>query len=359
MNSELTPREIAQKTSPIIAAISAIVSMALLHALDSIHLWALAILVGLVMEYLSALLIEWSVNKFIYKRVQLLTDAISKFKEGSTDLTQISAKKAPEDDSTDLIQWANQQVESIQKMHAKDNFRKEFIGNLAHELKTPLFNIQGFVLTLLESDLENKELNRKFLSKASKNIARMAELLDDLDTIARLESASFEMRLEPVNITRLIQDTLEGFELKAKQNNITLSLSIASEIELDSMVLCGESQMRQVLTNLIGNSIHYGQTNGHTQVALSLAASQIKVVVEDDGIGMSAEDQERIFERFYRVDRSRSRNAGGSGLGLAIVKHILEAHGQDIHLTSELGEGTSFKFHLQRISVDSLHTPSR
>ena len=354
MNPELTPKEVAQKTSPIIAALSAIASIVLLHALDSIHLWALAILVGLVMEYVSALLIEWSVNKFVYKRVQLLSDAILKVKKGSSDVTQDPSTESTKEDQTDLIQWANQQVESFQKMHAKDNFRKEFIGNLAHELKTPLFNIQGFVLTLLESDLENKELNRKFLSKAAKNISRMAELLDDLDTIARLESASFEMRLEPINISTLVREALESVESKTQQNDISLSLSIPSEIQTEPMVLCGGSQMRQVIANLVGNSIHYGKPKGQTQVVLSIVESQIQVVVKDDGIGISAEDQERIFERFYRVDRSRSRNSGGSGLGLAIVKHIMEAHGQDIHVESTLGEGTSFTFHLQRLPAEGL-----
>ena len=353
MKPELTPKEVAQKTSPLIAALSAIVTIALLHALDSIHLWALAILVGLVMEYLSALLIEWSVNKFVHKRIQLLSDVISKVKEGSSDGTKDHSSGGENGDSADLIKWANEQAESIQNMHAKDTFRKEFIGNLAHELKTPLFNIQGFVLTLLESDLDNKELNQKFLSKAAKNISRMAELLDDLDSIARLESANLEMQMEPVNIIALLHETIESVESKARQNNIELLLSIAPEIESHPMVMCGGSQIRQVLVNLIGNSIHYGKPEGQTQVILSQTNDQIQVVIADDGIGISEEDQGRIFERFYRVDRSRSRNSGGSGLGLAIVKHIMEAHGQDIHLSSGLEKGTSFTFHLQRMPAKS------
>ncbi len=354
MNSELTPKEVAQKTSPIIAALSAIVCFVLLHALDSIHLWAMAILVGLVMEYVSSMLIEWSVNKFVYNRVQMLSEAITKVKESSGAQVQTIASAENKDDNVDLIEWANQQVESIQKMHAKDNFRKEFIGNLAHELKTPLFNIQGFVLTLLESDLENKELNRKFLSKAAKNISRMAELLEDLDTIARLESSSFEMRLKPHSITSMIRDSLESVEAKAQQHGISLSHSIESAIEDEPMVLCGGSQMRQVLVNLMGNSIHYGKPEGSTHVTLSIKDQFVEVVIEDDGIGISEEDQARIYERFYRVDRSRSRNSGGSGLGLAIVKHILEAHGQEIQVTSKIGEGTRFFFQLQRIPAGAI-----
>lgn len=182
----------------------------------------------------------------------------------------------------------------------------------------------------------------------------MAELLEDLDTIARLESSSFEMRLEPHSITSMIRDSLESVEAKAQQNGISLSHSIESAIEDEPMVLCGGSQVRQVLVNLMGNSIHYGKPEGSTHVTLSIKDPFVEVVIEDDGIGISEEDQARIYERFYRVDRSRSRNSGGSGLGLAIVKHILEAHGQEIQVTSKIGEGTRFSFQLQRIPAGAI-----
>jgi two-component system phosphate regulon sensor histidine kinase PhoR len=354
VKTELTPKEVAQKTAPLIAALSAIAVLFLLHVLGSIHLWALAILVGLVMEYMSAMIIERSVDKFVDKQVQLLSDVISKVKDGGSDLAKgTSSSEGGSEDATDLIQWANQQAESMQQMHAKDNFRKEFIGNLAHELKTPLFNIQGFVLTLLESDLDNKELNQKFLSKAAKNISRMAELLDDLDTIARLESANLQMKMGPVDILSILNETLESLESKTRQNDIEITLSIAPEVKANPIVLCGGSQIRQVFVNLIGNSIHYGKPGGRTEVILYKVEDQIQTIIKDNGIGISEEDMGRIFERFYRVDRSRSRNSGGSGLGLAIVKHIMEAHSQDIVLTSELGKGTSFTFHLQQMPATS------
>lgn len=346
MSTESTPREIALKTSPILAVLSGIATYALLQTLDALHLWALALLAGLLTETASFIIIEWSVKTLIQRRVKVLSKAISTIE--------------PQDESREerqsldeIIEWANNQVSDIKSLRKKDSFRKEFIGNLAHELKTPLFNIQGFVLTLIENDLKDEKLVRSFLKKANKNIGRMTELIEDLDTITRLESESLEMQLIPCNIIDLMKDTLENSERIAEKRNITLQLDLPENKKEEVHVLCSPMQMQQVLINLISNSIRYGNEGGTSVLKLEDIGNAVRISVIDDGIGIGADDQQRIFERFYRVDRSRSRNAGGSGLGLAIVKHIIESHGQSIQIQSNPGEGTKFSWELVNLDWEA------
>ena len=353
MNSETTPKEVAEKTSPILAVFSALAVIVLLHALDALHLWAMALLVGLLMETASFLIIRWSVEKFMYRRVRMLSDAITKVKETDLDSKGNETSLDAQDEQKEIMLWANRQVQAIKSLKEKDNFRKDFIGNLSHELKTPLFNIQGFILTLLDSDLEDKELNRKFLAKAAKNVSRMTELLEDLDTITRLESASLDMQMEPTNVVELAKEVLDNSDELARKNDIQLIWDDSPSVLASPMVACSARQIKQVLTNFLSNSIHYGTQGGQTKLQLEDQPPFIKITIVDNGIGISDSDVSRIFERFYRADKSRSRNAGGSGLGLAIAKHILEAHGQDIHVQSELGQGTSFSFHLLKLDAEA------
>lgn len=310
------------------------------------HLWALAILAALLTEAASMLIIEWSVEKFLQRRVKDLSDAIS---ESNTD-REVRLEQQSLDD---ILTWANNQIADIKSLKAKDSFRKEFIGNLAHELKTPLFNIQGFILTLIESDLKDEELVRRFLQKADNNVSRMTELIEDLDTITKLESDSLALTLAPCNIIETCKEALEGVESKAQKMDIEVQLELP-EPGMESLhVLCGPVQIRQVLTNLLVNSIHYGKPGGRSTLRLENRGETVRLTVEDNGIGISEEDLNRIYERFYRVDKSRSRHAGGSGLGLAIVKHIIEAHGQTIRVKSKVNEGTAFSFDLVNLDVEA------
>lgn len=310
------------------------------------HLWALAILAALLTETASMLIIEWSVEKFLQRRVKDLSDAIS---ESNTD-REVRLEQQSLDD---ILTWANNQIADIKSLKAKDSFRKEFIGNLAHELKTPLFNIQGFILTLIESDLKDEELVRRFLQKADNNVSRMTELIEDLDTITKLESDSLALTLAPCNIIETCKEALEGVESKAQKMDIEVQLELP-EPGMESLhVLCGPVQIRQVLTNLLVNSIHYGKPGGRSTLRLENRGETVRLTVEDNGIGISEADLNRIYERFYRVDKSRSRHAGGSGLGLAIVKHIIEAHGQTIRVKSKLNEGTAFSFDLVNLDVEA------
>lgn len=346
MSPDSTQRELAKKTSPLLAALAGVATLLLLRALDAMHLWALAILAALLTETASTLIIEWSVEKFLQRRVKDLSDAISQ----SSNVEEARLEKQSLDD---ILTWANSQLADIKSLRAKDSFRKEFIGNLAHELKTPLFNIQGFILTLIESDLKDEELVRRFLAKADNNVRRMTELIEDLDTITKLESESLALTLAPCNIIETCKEAMDGVESKALKMGIDVRLELP-EPRMESLhVLCGPIQIRQVLTNLLVNSIHYGKEGGKSTLRLEAIGETVRITVEDNGIGISKEDLNRIYERFYRVDKSRSRHAGGSGLGLAIVKHIIEAHGQSIQVQSTLNKGTSFTFELVNLDAEA------
>ena len=339
MSKQNTPREIARKTSPILSVLSGIGTFLLLQGLDAMHLWALALLVGLLTETATFLIIKWSAETFISSKVKNISAAISSAEDSVTP-------NAQHESLDDIIEWANDQVQDIKTLRKKDSFRKEFMGNLAHELKTPLFNIQGFVLTLMENDLKDEALVRNFLTKANNNVDRMTELIEDLDAISKLESDRIEMTLVPCNIINLMREALENAEIAAKKRKITLKLELPGAIENATHVLCSPNQMQQVLTNLVTNSIHYGKENGTSTLKLEDNGRDVTLSVADDGIGIDKDDLDRIFERFYRVDKSRSRHAGGSGLGLSIVKHIIESHGQEITVASAPGQGTTFSWNL-------------
>jgi two-component system phosphate regulon sensor histidine kinase PhoR len=334
-----TPREIALKTSPILSVLSGIATLILLQTLDALHLWALALLAGLIMETVSFLIIEWSVKTFMEGRVKVLKEALSSAEERGSNADDRESLE-------DIIEWTNAQVNDIKSLRKKDSFRKEFIGNLAHELKTPLFNIQGFLMTLSENDLKDKELVRNFLTKANKNVDRMTELIEDLDAITKLESDSVKVSLIPCNIIDEMRKALENAEPAAEKKYITLTMELPVNAEQGINVLCSPHHMQQVFTNLVANSIHYGHESGTSTLKLENNGKTVKITIQDDGVGIAANDLTRIFERFYRVDKSRSRHAGGSGLGLAIVKHIIESHGQSIAVYSEPGKGTSFSWDL-------------
>ena len=346
MSPDSTPRELAKKTSPLLAVLAGIATLLLLRALNAMHLWALAILAALLTETASTLIIEWSIEKFIQRRVKDLSDAIS---QGS-NAEEVRLEQQSLDD---ILTWANNQLADIKSLKAKDSFRKEFIGNLAHELKTPLFNIQGFILTLIESDLKDEVLVRRFLEKADNNVSRMTELIEDLDTITKLESDSLALTLAPCNIVDTCKEAIDGVESKALKMGINVRLELPDPKMESLHVLCGPVQIRQVLTNLLVNSIHYGVEGGESTLRLETEGETVRITVEDNGIGISKEDLNRIYERFYRVDKSRSRHAGGSGLGLAIVKHIIEAHGQSIQVQSTLNKGTAFSFELVNLDAEA------
>ena len=293
------------------------------------------------------MLVYRQLGVYIQDRVRIIYKTIRRFKGSSSNLNLDMNNDIVEQVNQDVMSWAESQIDEITNLRETDTFRQEFIGNLAHELKTPIFNIQGFILTLLEGGMEDPEINRKFLLKAAKNVERMSGLLEDLDVITKMEAGNLDIELVPFDLLDIVRETIESLEPKAKRNNIELRITKGMDGS-KVMVLGDAAKLVQVLTNLIVNSINYGTEGGRTEVRYYDAEDSILVEVADTGIGIREEDLPRVFERFYRVDKSRSRHAGGSGLGLAICKHIIETHGQTINVRSTYGEGSTFSFTLEK-----------
>jgi len=252
--------------------------------------------------------------------------------------------------SHEVQTYASKQIQEIDRLKEMERYRKEFLGNVSHELKTPIFNIQGYVLTLLDGAVDDPEINRKYLERTEKSINRLISIVEDLETISRHEAGEMKLELENFNIVQLVEEVFEAQEIRAKKREIHLEFE--KNYKKPIMVCADKMKIFQVLTNLVANSIYYGKSNGKTTVSFSSAKDKIIVEVEDDGIGIAEADIPRIFERFYRVDKSRSREQGGTGLGLAIVKHIIEAHHETIRVKSKLNKGSSFIFSIPQANIN-------
>ena len=225
-----------------------------------------------------------------------------------------------------------------------DSYRKEYLGNVSHELKTPIFNIQGYIDTLLNGGLEDPTINVDYLNKAEKSIDRLINIIDDLEAITQMESGELLLDIDNFDIAYLCKDIYAALELNASKRNIKLEL--AKRYDKPVTVRADKFRIRQVMVNLITNSIKYGKDNGTTLITLSYMNDDVIIETSDNGDGIPAKHLPRIFERFYRIDKGRSREQGGTGLGLAIVKHIIEAHQKSIKVESDIGKGTKFTFSL-------------
>lgn len=245
-----------------------------------------------------------------------------------------------------VAEWSVERQEEIEQLEKLENYRKEFLGNVSHELKTPIFNIQGYISTLLDGGLEDKSINMDYLKRGMKSVDRMIAIVEDLQTITQLEKGELEIEEERFDIAALAKDVIDAQELKAREKKISLELS--NDPAQQIWASADKFRIRQVLVNLVVNSVRYGKENGKTTIKISDTGEKIIVEVTDSGIGISKEHLPRIFERFYRADKSRSREQGGTGLGLSIVKHILEAHGQTISVMSTEGAGSVFSFTLKK-----------
>ena len=291
--------------------------------------------------------IFWGISQFIDKKFRLIYKTIHNLKVGlkrepmTLDMSEDIFGKIREE----VIEWDKNNRREIERLTDQEEFRRDFLGNVSHELKTPIFSIQGYILTLLEGGLEDETINRSFLQKAEKSLNRMIEMVDDLDGIAKLESNRIELNIQTFNLVTLINEVIEAVEYKAKRKKIKLNISNESN---SAMVKADAAKITQVITNLLMNSINYGKEGGKTNIRLYDLADNILVEVKDSGKGIAEEHVPRLFERFYRVDKGRSRADGGSGLGLAIVKHILEAHHHTINVRSKLGAGSTFTFTLKK-----------
>ncbi len=266
----------------------------------------------------------------------------------TTEIVDEMKDKHVENISEELTAWADDNDKEIARLKQNEAFRKQYLGNVAHELKTPIFNIQGYISTLLDGGLEDELINRKYLERAEKSIDRLINIVSDLDTISKLENDMNRLKMEEFDIVALAKEIVEQLEIEAAKRSIRLSVKGADSLPSSFWVTADQHFVGQVLVNLITNSIHYGKDGGTTRIRFRDMADKVLVEVEDTGIGIPKEDMPRIFERFYRVDKGRSRGQGGTGLGLAIVKHIVEAHGERITVRSELGSGTTFAFPLKK-----------
>ncbi len=242
---------------------------------------------------------------------------------------------------------SQQKVKEIDVLTERENYRREFLGNVSHELKTPLFSIQGFLLTLIEGGVEDEKIRYKYLNRINKSVDRLGYIVKDLDMISELESGKIQIAPKSFNIVAVTQEVFDLLEIKAQKQGITLQF----DEEYNNIKVIGDlERIQQVMVNLVVNAIkHSNKDNTTVTVSFKNENQNIQIAVHDNGQGISQEDQQRIFERFYRVDKSRNRKKGGSGLGLSIVKHILDAHGEKINVESKLGEGSTFYFHLKKI----------
>ena len=348
MIKNITPKQIAFYSAFVISLASLLLlSAGILLSFISTE-WYIAIIFGIASFFFSYFLIIFILKRFIYRKIKLIYKNIHDFKLHSKDkLRAIDLDKdVLEEVEQEVVEWADSQKKEIESLKMLEEYRRNFLGNISHELKTPIFSIQGYVHTLLDGGLYDKDINKNYLRKAAKNVSRLLTIVEDLESISRLESGELILDIQRFDIQILVNEVFEDLELQAKEKNIRLSKKDGTDISF--FVAADQENIRQVIINLVSNSIKYGKENGHTKVGCYDMENFILIEIADDGIGISEDHLKHLFDRFYRVDKSRSRSQGGSGLGLSIVKHIIEAHKQTINVRSTEGIGSTFGFTLKK-----------
>lgn len=302
---------------------------------------------GFFISLITSVLILLCVNVLVFKKINDLLNTVKKFREHSDKPVKSIRYNNNEINNLnlELITWVEDRKNEIEHLKKLEVYRKEFLGNVSHELKTPVFNIQGYVLTLLDGGLEDPSINRNYLQRAEKSVDRMITIIDDLEAISQLETGELQIEPERFDMVALIKDVVDAQEMKATEKGIILTVH---EENKPFYVIGDRFRIRQVIVNLIVNSVKYGKEYGETKIRLYDAGDLISIEIADNGIGIAEKHLPRLFERFYRVDKSRSREQGGTGLGLAIVKHIIEAHNQTIEVMSTEGAGTVFSFTMKK-----------
>lgn len=308
----------------------------------------IALIFSLICFPIFYLIIRYAVERFLYDRIRVIYKTILRSKQQSAkSRISFSSKDIMlEQVNKEVKNWAESQEKEILELKKLEAYRREFLGNVSHELKTPITTIQGYVLTLLDGGLEDENVNRKYLQRTAESIKRLIAIVNDLEEISKFEAGVIQLNISKLNLSQSISEVVEIMEIKAQKRNIKLDFKPYKESSI--FVLADKDKIKQVLINLIDNSFKYGKDNGRTIVSVFDMDDHILVEVSDDGIGIEDSDMPRVFERFYRTEKSRSRAAGGTGLGLAIVKHIIEAHDQTIHVRSNLNVGSTFSFTLKK-----------
>ena len=306
-----------------------------------------SVLISFIIFGLSFLILQLRVRKLfferikqIYKDLEFETDSLIKTSPIDSDMNSFSK------DIEEFVKLKRTEIETLKK---EGIYRKEFVGNVAHELKTPLFSVQGYISNLLDGAMDDKELLKKYLKRAEKSVDRLTFIIKDLDLITQLESSTLKLKVTSFDILKLTEEIIEDLEISASKRNIKIIFN--KNYDKQILVEADKNRIEQVITNLVSNSINYGSEKGTTEISFESNVEKIIVKVNDNGEGISEENMPRLFQRFFRVDVSRSRSQGGSGLGLAIVKHIIDAHNENIYVQSTVGVGSEFSFSLKKSKV--------
>ncbi|CAM4032266.1 cell wall metabolism sensor histidine kinase WalK [Flavobacterium antarcticum] len=312
---------------------------------DQEQLTLFLLVFGFSLYLFSFLVIQYRVEFFIYRRVKKIYDDVS-FLESSTVISQpITTDMATL--TREVKKFATDKKMEIETLKIKEAYRREFLGNVSHELKTPLFTVQGYILTLLGGAMKDKTLRKKYLERAEKGVERLVYIVQDLDMISKFEMGDLNLNFENFNIVQVTQNVFDLLEMKAENKNIILSFD--NKYSKPIFVSGDREKIQQAITNLVVNSIKYGKENGFVEVGFEILNNgKVIVRVKDNGEGIEKQNIPRLFERFYRVDKSGARTEGGSGLGLSIVKHIIEAHNGKIHVQSEFNKGSEFSFTIEK-----------
>lgn len=311
--------------------------------------WVVGILWISTVFIVSYFTIRYILNHFIYDKIKPIYKSIhdinikNKLAQNQTEASDIITKVKNE-----VTIYSEHKTQEIEQLKEMERYRKEFLGNVSHELKTPIFNIQGYILTLLEGGIDDPNINKLYLDRTEKSINRMISIVEDLETITRLEAGELELKFSSFDIVGLVSDVYDMHHMRAQEKRISLKFGTGSERPIK--VYADKKRIFEVISNLVINAMKYGKPKGNIRASFYDMDKYVLVEVKDNGIGISPDNLPRIFERFYRVDKSRSREEGGTGLGLSIVKHIIDAHDQTINVKSDINKGTTFSFTLTKSS---------
>ena len=303
----------------------------------------LFISVPVIVFVLTLTITSITLNEFIFRKIRIIYRLIDKLRDNES---QDSKKNIIDAVQEKVIEFSLQKSKEIEQLKKLEQYRKEFLGNVSHELKTPIFNIQGYLETLLDGGLEDAKISRDFIARASLNAERLSEIVSDLLLISQYESGNLILDMDRYDILTQAQEVFESFKMQALAKRI--QLRFRDEYSGPIMVSADKVRIGQVFNNLVSNAIKYSNENCFVSIAFIEQPDTLLIEITDNGPGIAQEHLGRLFERFYRVDKGRSRERGGTGLGLAIVKHIIEGHKQTISVQSKVGIGTTFSFCLPR-----------
>jgi len=331
-------------TSILITIILSLINGIYFFVTDSFYIW-FYISEVIIVFLVSFFIIQYRVENFIYKRMKKIYEDVSLLDVSTLGRQKITTNMETLTKEVEL--FARNKKLEIEALKIRENYRREFIGNVSHELKTPLFTVQGYIETLLDGALNDEKIKEKYLERANKGVERLIYIIKDLDMITKLEVGELNLEKETFDIVDLIENVFELLEMKASKNVIFLTFN--KKYQQPIWVKADKDRIQQVLSNLIVNSIKYGRNKGTTELSVeNLIMNKVLIRVTDNGEGINNDEIPRLFERFYRVDKSGSREQGGSGLGLSIVKHILDAHNEKIYVESQIGIGSEFSFTLEK-----------